>query len=157
MTRFNATAVAPTDLPQTTQGQDTLLVDVPPRWHYRRAHIPGSHSIPAGLLLAGEWPGGDLLLIASDTAQATELMETLHDRGYNRRLLYLQGGFTAWAAQTSTHQGSVPVANRVLIGARQLGAGPALLVAAGLTQSLGLLALGLVLLIGPWSLRRSRA
>lgn len=131
-----------------------IMIDVRPRWIFRQGHIPGSHSIPAGLLLAGEPPAGTLLLIGTDSTHSTTLIEQLHDMGYNQRLSYLEGGYPSWRA----HQ--TPIAHqswrqRWAQGQRFVG-GPALLLVGGATQSLGLLALGLVVWIGPWALERSR-
>jgi rhodanese-related sulfurtransferase len=148
-------ALTAVQLKQLAQQPGTVLVDVRPRWRYRQGHIPGSHSIPAGLLLAGEPPEGDLLLIGTDSKHSATLIEQLHEKGYNRRLLYLEGGYASWSARQPSL--STEVWKQRWAQGQQLIGGPALLLAGGATQSLGLLALGLVIWLGPWALERSRA
>ncbi|MEB3354206.1 MAG: rhodanese-like domain-containing protein [Cyanobacteriota bacterium] len=131
------------------------LVDVRPRRLYHRGHVPGSHSIPAGLLLAGELPEGDLVLIGHDPADVEAVITRLHELGYTRRIRSLHGGYPAWGALHP--DGESWLWSLGLADPRQLLGGPVLLIAAGFTQSLGLLGLGLVVLLGPWILARSRA
>lgn len=136
---------------------DTLLVDVRPRWRYRQSHVPDSHSIPAGLLLSGELPEGDLLLVGTDSKQSVDLIERLYEQGYNRRIQYLEGGFTAWVHSEDGGREPLTDWSRSWQLGRQLVGGPVLLLMGGVTQSLGLLALGLVVWLGPWVVARSRA
>lgn len=63
-----------------------------------RGHLPGSHPIPAGLLVSGEWPEGELLLVTESDAEAERIREALHAAGYPRRIRHLSGGFLAWHA-----------------------------------------------------------
>ncbi|WP_235299896.1 rhodanese-like domain-containing protein [Synechococcus sp. GFB01] len=148
-------SVSAEDLAQLSVLPGVCLVDVRPRRLYHRSHVPGSHSIPAGLLLAGELPEGDLVLIGDDSAETEAVITRLHELGYSRRIRYLNGGYPAWVALHPA--GETRPWSLGLADPRQLLGGPALLIAAGLTQSLGLLGLGLVVLLGPWALARSRA
>lgn len=140
--RPSTSAVAPEDLPSLVRTGAVLPVDVRSRWQHRHGHIPGSQSIPAGLLLAGEWPDGDLLLIGVDSAQSQELIETMHDLGYNRQLRYLQGGYQAWIAATHRPIRSGDVWDLTRLSGQRLTAGPAL---------------GMVGLVGKWTFKRGRA
>lgn len=135
----------------------TLLIDVRSRREFNHAHVPGSQSIPAGWLLAGEPPEGDLVLIGRDSLSSQQLIEQLHEQGYNLQLQYLDGGFTAWVAGTNRDPMPLQFWRQALISTQQLIAGPLLLITAAATQSIGLLALGFVLLFSPWTLRRGRA
>ena len=137
------------------QQPGVLVVDIRPRWRYRLSHVVGSHSIPAGLLLAGEAPEGDLLLIGNDSQQAEAVIDQLHEQGYLRKVRYLKGGYPTWQAETSIDDQIEWQA--LWKQGRQQIAGPALLLLGGVTQSLGILGLGLVLWLGPWALARSRA
>ena len=86
--------------PASQEGQQTplLVVDVRSRRQFARGHLPHSHPIPAGLLVSGEWPEGDLLLVDDGTGEAERVREALHSAGYPRRILQLTGGFAAWRA-----------------------------------------------------------
>ena len=75
-----------------------LVVDVRARRQFARGHLPLSHGIPAGLLVSGEWPEGDLLLVDGGDGEAERVREALHRAGYPRRILQLAGGFGAWQA-----------------------------------------------------------
>lgn len=75
-----------------------LVVDVRPRRQFARGHLPHSHAIPAGLLVSGEWPEGDLLLVDEGDGEAERVRNALHGAGYHRRILQLTGGFRAWQA-----------------------------------------------------------
>ncbi len=143
------------ELPVLTQQHHALLIDIRSRRRYRQGHIPGSHSIPAGLLLAGELPDGELLLIGDTSEQSATVIAQLHDQGYHRQIRFLEDGYTAW----SVRHRPIASANLSLTWqqGRQLIGGPALLLVGGFTQSLGLLALGLIVWLGPWALTRSRA
>lgn len=95
----SATAgVAVEDLPRLARTPGVVILDVRPRRSFRRAHVPGSHSIPAGLLLASELPEGELLLVGADSAQTEALIDQLHAQGYSRAIRYLRDGFAAWRA-----------------------------------------------------------
>jgi len=127
---FTSKSFAPADLPQLLNRPGVLLVDVRPRRLFHRDHVPGSHSIPAGLLLAGELPEGELLLIGGDSSSSEALIEQLHGQGYARRVRYLRGGFPAWRAGQSEAEearaGEAPRPDwpRLLDRGRQLLAGP---------------------------------
>ena len=73
-----------------------LVVDVRSRRQFARGHLPLSHPIPAGLLVSGEWPEGDLLLVDDGNGEAERVREALHRSGYPRRILQLAGGIAAW-------------------------------------------------------------
>jgi rhodanese-related sulfurtransferase len=75
-----------------------LVVDVRSRRQFARGHLPLSHPIPAGLLVSGEWPDGDLLLVDDGNGEAERVRESLHRAGYPRRILQLAGGIAAWRA-----------------------------------------------------------
>ena len=75
-----------------------LVVDVRSRRQFARGHLPLSHPIPAGLLVSGEWPDGDLLLVDDGNGEAERVREALHRAGYPRRILQLTGDFVAWRA-----------------------------------------------------------
>lgn len=75
-----------------------LVVDVRARRQFARGHLPLSHGIPGGLLVSGEWPEGDLLLVDGGDGEALRVREALHIAGYPRRILQLAGGFGAWQA-----------------------------------------------------------
>lgn len=132
-----------------------VIVVVRPRSCFLRAHIPGSHTIPAGLLLAGEPPVGDLLIVGADSRQAVVLIEQLHTEGYNRKIRYLDRGFQAWL---DSQQSAPP---------RSSGAGwsrwyqnvgaPTLVLVAWFTQSLGLLGLAILTLVVPRALSYRKA
>lgn len=85
-----------------------LVVDVRSRRRFARGHLPLSQGIPAGLLLSGEWPDGDLLLVDDGNGEAERVREALHDAGYPRRILQLSGGFGAWRAAGLPVEGSRP-------------------------------------------------
>lgn len=75
-----------------------VVIDLRPRRAFRRSHLPGSHSLPAGLLLSGEWPEGDLLLVDGGDGEAVRVRDALHSAGYRRQILLLDGGIPAWRA-----------------------------------------------------------
>jgi rhodanese-related sulfurtransferase len=85
-----------------------LVVDVRSRRQFARGHLPLSQPIPAGLLVSGEWPEGDLLLVDDGTGEAERVREALHRGGYPRRILQLAGGFEAWRAAGFPVEGSRP-------------------------------------------------
>lgn len=76
-----------------------VVIDLRARRLFTRGHLPASHSIPAGLLLAGEWPEGDLVLVNGGDGEASRVREAVHEAGYPRQLLQLAGGFPAWQAE----------------------------------------------------------
>ncbi len=96
--------------PASQEGQQTplLVVDVRSRRQFARGHLPHSHPIPAGLLVSGEWPEGDLLLVDDGTGEAERVRESLHRAGYPRRILQLTGGFEAWRAAGLPVEGARP-------------------------------------------------
>jgi len=75
-----------------------LLLDVRSRRQFARGHLPLSQSIPAGLLVSGEWPEGDLVVVDGGNGEAERVRDALHRAGYPRRILELIGGFAAWQA-----------------------------------------------------------
>lgn len=150
-------AVAPEALLVQAKQPGTVLIDIRSKREFRHAHVPGSHSVPAGLLLAGEPPEGDLVLICTDSRQSQQLIEQLYDQGYHQQLQYLEGGFRDWVIGTNQNTIQGQTWRNPLVDAQQLVAGPLLLITAATTQSLGLLAVGFILLFAPWSLRRGRA
>lgn len=150
-------AIRPEELLARAAEAGSLLIDIRARRVFHRAHIPGSHSIPSGVLLASEPPEGDLLLIGTDSLDGQQLIDQLHEKGYNRQIRYLEGGFCAWVAGTNPASTRMPYWKRALIIGQQLIAGPLVLITATGTQSIGLLALGFALLFTPWTLRRIRA
>ncbi len=97
------TLIEPEDLLQLTaqpqNGNGPLLVDIRPRRAYRRSHIPFSHNIPHGLLISGEPPERDLILVGEHDGDSAAAIETLHAEGFNRRILHLRGGFPSWQQQ----------------------------------------------------------
>jgi rhodanese-related sulfurtransferase len=137
------------------QQPGVLVVDIRPRWRYRLSHVVGSHSIPAGLLLEGEAPEGDLLLIGNDSQQAEAVIDQLHEQGYLRKVSYLKGGYSSWQAETQIDR-QIEWEGLWNQGDEQI-VGPAFFLLGAVTQSLGILALGLVLWLGPKALARSRA
>lgn len=88
-------AVRPS-LQSPDESRSELVIDVRSLAEFRRSHIPGSHHIAAGLLLSGEFPDHDLLLVAESDERAVELADALHEAGFHRRIRHLQGGFQAW-------------------------------------------------------------
>jgi len=149
-------SISAAELLQLAEQPDKVLIDIRSARQYRQSHHPGSHWIPAGLLLAGELPDGELLLLGDDSNGSIGLIDQLHEQGYNRRIHYLEGGFAALdAAQTAApaHSDNISVQERL----QRLVGGPALVIGGALTQSLGLFALGLVLWLGPWAMTRGRA
>lgn len=74
-----------------------LVIDVRSASRYRRSHIPGSHHMPSGLLLSGEFPDHDLVLIADNDQIAESLTDALHGSGFHRRIQHLRGGIEAWS------------------------------------------------------------
>lgn len=77
-------------------GHAPLIVDLRPPRQFHRSHIPGSSNISRALLLSGEPPEQDLILI-SERGQVDELVAAgLHDNGFHRRIEHLEGGLAAW-------------------------------------------------------------
>jgi rhodanese-related sulfurtransferase len=146
-------ALSAARLPEDARGGSALILDLRSRRHQRRGRIPGSHSLPSGLLVSGEAPEGDLILVADSSAQAIAAAESLRQVGYNRHLRHLDGGVKAWEAAGLPLIRPEP-AGRPLT---EIVCGALRMAAAAFTQSLGLLALGLVLLFGPWVQARARA
>jgi len=91
-----------------TDPNTPLVVDVRSRRQFARGHLPLSHPIPAGLLVSGEWPEGDLLLVDDGNGEAERVREALHNAGYPRRILQLAGGFAAWRAAGLPVEGGRP-------------------------------------------------
>lgn len=157
---MSSSAISPRELaalpaarvPEEARGGPALILDLRSRRHQRRGRIPGSHSLPSGLLVSGEAPDGDLILVAESSAQATSAAEALRQAGYHRHLRHLDGGVPAWEAAGLPLIRPEP-AGRPLT---EMVCGGLLMTAAAFTQSLGLLALGLVL-CGPWVQARARA
>lgn len=128
-----------------------LLIDLRPQHRFRRGHIPGSHSLPSGLLLSGEPPEGELILISEAPREAAAVIEALHEAGYHQRLRYLAEGFAGWRARGLPIQATADWRQPRLASVLLPGlAGTGLLLAAVLLSSLPLLALGLLLLWGAW-------
>jgi len=150
-------AVAPEALLARGKKPGTLLIDIRSRRAFGHSHVPGSHSVPAGLLLSGEPPEGDLVLIGTDSHHSQQLIEQLHEQGYHQQLQYLEGGFHDWVIGSNQNTNQAQTWRTPLVNAQQWIAGPLLLITAATTQSLGLLAVGFILLFAPWSLRRGRA
>lgn len=131
--------------------RSVLLIDLRSRQRFQRGHIAGSHCIPSGLLLSGEPPEGELILISEAPGEAVAVIEALHEAGYQQRLRYLSEGLAGWRAHglpieavaEPRQSGLVPVLLPVLAG---LG----LLCAAAVLSSLPLLGLGILLLWGAW-------
>ncbi len=128
-----------------------LLIDLRPRRRFRRAHIAGSHSIPSGLLLSGEPPEGELILISEAPQEAVAVIEALHQAGYHQRLRYLAEGFRGWherglPIEAADERGPSGIAGVLLPGL----AGTVLLLAGAVLSSLPLFGLGLLLLWGVW-------
>lgn len=134
-----------------------LLIDTRPARQFRRAHVRGSHHIPAARLVSSEPPDGDLILISEGSDQARRLIEALHSGGYSRRIRYLQEGFAGWQrrqlpiapAQRLSRHGQL-AARRSPLTLLLAGLGLPLLAAAALIPSLPLLGFGLALLLGAW-------
>ena len=105
-----AQQLAEAGTPGATQtGRSPLVVvDVRSRRQFARGHLPLSQGIPAGLLVSGEWPEGDLLLVDDGNGEADRVRDTLHHAGYPRRILQLAGGFEAWRAAGFPVEGSRP-------------------------------------------------
>lgn len=138
-------------LTTSTDARAALLIDLRSRKRYRQGHIAGSHSIPGGLLLSGELPDGELILISETPGEAVALLEALHAAGYHQRLAYLGEGLAGWRErglpiEAVADQRSGGVANQVLPGL----AGTGLLFAAATLSSLPLLGLGILLVWGAW-------
>ena len=74
----------------------SLVLDVRSEHCFRRGHVPGSHHIPSGLLVSGEFPDCDLVLVATTDVGSHQLAEQLHGAGFHRQIQYLHGGFDAW-------------------------------------------------------------
>lgn len=128
-----------------------LLIDVRAPHHFRRGHIAGSHSIPSGLLLSGEPPQGELILISEVPQQALALIDALHEAGYCQRLRYLAGGLAAWRSRGLPLQVDASPRPGGLVDVLLPGlAGTGLLFAAAMLSSLPLLGLGVLLLWGAW-------
>ena len=97
-------------LPFTTRRQadpGPLLVDVRTRRAYHRRHIPGSHNIPLALLLSGEPPEADLVLVGDSDQHTRVAIERLYAQGYRRLIRHLAGGLEAWQAQGLPVEGAL--------------------------------------------------
>jgi rhodanese-related sulfurtransferase len=73
-----------------------LIIDLRSRRQFARGHLSGSHRISAGLLLSGEWPPGNLVLVDAGDGQAAQVADALHSAGYSPLIEELSGGFPAW-------------------------------------------------------------
>lgn len=87
-----------------------LLVDIRRPGPFRRAHIPGSHNIPAGLLMSSEPPEGDLILIGDNDSDSRAAAEALHNSGYHRRIQRLAGGFSHWQSEGLPQENGLAIA-----------------------------------------------
>jgi rhodanese-related sulfurtransferase len=77
-------------------GHAPLILDLRPPRQFHRSHIPGSSNSSLALLLSGEPPQQDLILI-SQRGQVDEAVAAgLHDNGFHRRIEHLEGGLEAW-------------------------------------------------------------
>lgn len=128
-----------------------LLIDLRSPRRFHRGHIAGSHCIPSGLLLSGEPPEGELILISDAPQEAVAVIEALHEAGYHQRLRYLAEGFNGWCdrglpIEAPPDRWPSGVARVLLPGL----AGTGLLLAAAVLSSLPLFGLGLLLLWGVW-------
>jgi rhodanese-related sulfurtransferase len=90
-----------------------LVLDIRSRRAFNRFHIPGSHNIPLPLLLCGEPPDADLLLVGDSDHTTKAAILRLHDQGYQRLIRYLGGGIQAWRAESLPLEGSL---NQNLLG-----------------------------------------
>jgi len=91
--------LTPAELDALLQAPPTfssLVLDVRSGHRFRQGHVPGSHHIPSGLLVSGEFPDCDLVLIAATDVVSHQLAEQLHGAGFHRQIQYLHGGFDAW-------------------------------------------------------------
>lgn len=146
------------------EARSALLIDLRSRQHFRRGHLAGSHSIPSGLLLSGELPDGELILISEAQHEVIAVIEALHAAGYHQRLAYLSGGLAAWRARGLPLEAAADSAQPGPVGLLLPGlVGTGLLFAAAALTSLPLLGLGILLLWSAWieparpgSLRRQR-
>lgn len=134
-----------------TNTRPLLLIDLRSRYRFRRGHIPGSHSIPSGLLLSGELPEGELILISETPHEATAVLEALHEAGYHQRLHYLADGLASWRGrglpiQEGAQRYPFSLVHRLLLGL----VGTTLPVAAAVLTSLPLLGLGTLMVWGAW-------
>lgn len=128
-----------------------LLIDLRSRHRFRRGHIAGSHSIPSGLLLSGEPPEGELILISEAPGEAVDVIEALHAAGYHQRLHYLAEGLVGWRGQGLPIQEDGQLRPSPLShGLLPALVGTVLLVAAALLSSLPLLGLGTLMVWGAW-------
>lgn len=128
-----------------------LLIDLRPQHRFRRGHIAGSHCIPSGLLLSGEPPEGELILISDAPQEAVAVIEALHEAGYHQRLRYLAEGFHGWRERGLPIEAADDRSPSGLAGVLLPGlAGTGLLLAAAVLSSLPLFGLGLLLLWGAW-------
>ena len=73
-----------------------LILDLRPQRQFRRGHIPGSSNISRALLLSGEPPQQDLILISERGQVDERVAAVLHDNGFHRRIEHLKGGLVAW-------------------------------------------------------------
>lgn len=138
-------------LQSNAETRSVLLIDLRSRQQYRHGHLAGSHSIPSGLLLSGELPDGELILISETPGEAVAVLEALHAAGYHQRLAYLAEGLAGWRARGLALEAEAEPRRSGPVGVLLPGlAGTGLLLAAATLTSLPLLGLGLLLLWGAW-------
>lgn len=90
-------------------GRSPLVLDLRSPRAFAQGHLHGSHRIVAPLLLSGEWPEGDLVLVDSGNGKAQWVADALHELGYSARIDILAGGFEAWRrAGLPVQPGSLP-------------------------------------------------
>jgi rhodanese-related sulfurtransferase len=81
-------------------GERVVLVDLRPAADYRRGHLPGARSVPAGELRArhAELPKAGFLVLycACPLEEVREPYMFLRERGY-RNVMVMDEGFTGWA------------------------------------------------------------
>ena len=141
-------------LQSLSQPHAPLIVDIRSHRQFRRTRIPGSHNITAARLISTEFPDRDLVLVGAHDDDTSNLVSTLYDRGFPRRIQHLQGGLSQWSAAGLPLEVADPEPARPREQAFPwwiLIAGITLLL--GLQQlSPGLVTISLVLLLTPWAL-----
>lgn len=138
-------------LASSADPRPALLIDLRSRRRYRQGHIAGSHSIPGGLLLSGEPPEGELILLSEAPCEAVAVIEALHQAGYHQRLRYLAEGLAGWRERGLPIEAPLERPHPVRVSVLLSGlAGTGLLLAAAMLTSLPLLGLGILLLWGAW-------
>lgn len=97
---MNSLSLEPRDLQRqlarAPEQHPPLVIDVRRRRRFHRARIAGSHNVPAGLLLSGEHPDRDLILIGEGDDDAQAVAEALLQSGFHRRIQHLAGGVEGW-------------------------------------------------------------